>query len=374
MTLSVEEFSRCERGLRGPAWRSRTAQELTDVHRLSVAQLWDPLTIEAAKYFALRADGADGLERAAAAYPKIDAAITLHADSAKTDIMKLLTLADVCIDSIAERVGTKSEVVATWEQLFFDVRGMRSATGWLSIHVIRHECRAGNTALAARMKLALVAGVEGVNAVLAMDHGAPLDEAERLFQRKLKLGLKFDEAAEMPIDSPRSRVNFVKLYVYLQQTEQQLEFAEKKLAARCAEARDRHELAKMRLEFAHERAMAKANEKQQKAERRRQAQEAQNAEAASARELQRYVRLAREKAAACRAAESPLARLTWGTSKPKPVATPVPFSLSAAEKLAERLPKTTDADHEFDTDAYPYDGGSPTGARELEIVSPFGGA
>ena len=92
---------------------------------------------------------------------------------------------------------------------------MRVATSWLSEQVIEAERKAGNSALAARMKLALTAGVDGVNAILALDEGAPVDEAERLFQRKLALSLKFDDAASMTIDSDENRMKFIKLNVEL---------------------------------------------------------------------------------------------------------------------------------------------------------------
>jgi hypothetical protein len=367
MMQTREEFARCQRGMLGPAWRCKAALEITNVSYLNLAQMWDPLTIAAAKYFALRSDGVEGLERAAAAYPKIDAAIALHDDVAKTDVIKLLVLAEVPVDAIAQRVGGDPEVVATWEGLFFEVRGMGSATSWLSVHVVDQERQAGNTALAARMKLALVAGVEGANAVLAMDQGAPLDEAERLFQRKLKLNLKFDEAAAMPIDSERGRLTFIKLYVHLQTSERQLELAGKKLAARCAQARDRHELAKLRIDYAQERAVMNAHEKHKKAQRRHEAQEVRNAAATSAQELQHHARSAEQKAAACRAAQSPLARLTWGIPKPNPVTIPAAL-LHDIEMRAELTERTADWAQEFDTAADPYEAGRLTGVEELEIA------
>ena len=370
MALTREKFARCQRGLQGPGWRSKTAQEMTNVNSLSVAQLGDPLTIAAVKYFALRADDVDGRERAAAAYPKIEAAIALHDDNDKTDVVKLMILADFPVAAIGTRVGVEPEVIQVWEELFFDVRGMRSATNWLSMQVVNHEHKAGNTELAARMKVAIVAGIDGVNAVLALDEGAPVDEAERLFQRKLKLSLKFDAAAEMPIDSERSRLAFIKLYVHLQLSERHLELAGKNLSARCAEARNRHELANLQMEYSQERKVLKANEKRQQTEQRRQAQEARNDAATRAQELQHYARLANQKTAACRAAQSPLARLTWGKSQPIPVTSPDSSLLLTLGKQGKPMHEIANWAHAHDTAAYPYDTGSQTGLPELEIVIP----
>jgi len=324
-----EQFLREQRTFRGPKWRSEVAQEMTNLSDRSAARTWDPLTIDTAKCYALRADGGGGIVRAAEKYPFIAAAILLHDDVAKTDVMKLMTLVDSPTNAIAKRVEVEPAVVQVWERLFFDVRDMRGAVSWLSGQVIEPERKAGNTALAARMKLALVAGPDGVDAILALDEGAPVDEAERLLQRKLKLDLKFDEAVNMPLDSDNS-TTFVKLYVALQLSEKRLELAGKKLAASCAAARDRHELSKMRMEYAQERSTIEANERRGKAERRRRMQEDRVAAAADMQELQRHARLAEQKAAACRVAQSPLSRLVLGPAElePAPPSTVSPVSVT----------------------------------------------
>lgn len=306
-TRMREQFSRMQRSLRGPAWRSMSAQELANQSRRTSARMYDPLTIDMAKFYALRAEGADGNRRAAQKYPDLAEAISLQADGAKTDVMKLLILVDARPTAIAKRVGVEPAVVDAWERLFFDVRDLRSAVGWMSGQVIDAECQGGNTALAARMKLALTAGTDGVNAILALDEGVPVDEAERLFQRKLELHLKFDEAVNMPIHTERSRRRFVKLYVDLRCSEQRLELAEKKLAARCAAARDHFELAKMRLKSIQERAKTKAKELRKRAEQhdkaeQRRSRPADRVAATDRQERQRHARLAESKGAVCRVA------------------------------------------------------------------------
>jgi hypothetical protein len=320
-----------------------------------VVRLWDLLTIELAKFYALNATGPAGIAQAEENYPQIAAAFMLDGESDKTDIIKLMILADLTSDEIAKKVGIDAATVDVWEKLYFDARGLRDATSWLSAYVVEAERKAGNSALAARMKLAIAAGIDGVNAILALDEAAPVDEAERLFQRKLTLSLKFDDATSMAIDSDKNRMKFVKLYVELQQSEKRLKLAEQKLVARCATDRDRFELSKMRMEAAREQAAAKDAARRTKAERRRRMRADREAERTQLEKVQHYARLAEEKATACRIAESPLTQLTWGPAKPQPelpAAPPPPAPLPASCSTSEppKLPdwETTLFDAEFD--------------------------
>jgi hypothetical protein len=308
-----EQFNRDLRSLQGPAWRSRFAQELARSDNPLQVSTRDPLVIETAGYYALCSGGGDGSRRAAQKYPHVEAAFALQADdeptNSKTDAMKLLILANAPTAAIAERVGIEPAVVDAWERLFFDVRDLLGATGWLSSQVIEAASQAGDRALAARMKVALTAGIDGVEAILALDGGVPVDEAERILQRRRQLGLKFDEAVNMPIDNDRSRLRFIKLYLDLTLAEKKLNLASQKLAARCARARERHELAQLRLAAAAQRAEFKAREQAEKAERRRR----QEAAVAEKQELQRQadlVRPAEKKVTAGQAAPAPLSRVS----------------------------------------------------------------
>lgn len=365
-----EHFSRQQRSIRGPEWRSKAAQELSNPHDRGTVRMWDPLTIELAKFYALGADGANGIAQAEEKFPNIAAALMLDGDGEKTNVMKLMVLAELPREDIAKKVGVDPAVVEVWEQLYFDARGMRVATSWLSEQVIESERRAGNSELAARMKLALTAGVDGVNAILALDEGAPVDEAERLFQRKLALSLKFDDATSMAIDSDQNRMKFTKLYVDLQLSEKRLELAEKKLAARCAAARDRFELRKMRMESSQEQAALKENARQSKAERRRQAQTIRKAETAQLQEMQKYALLAEQQATACRIAESPLTQLAWGPAQRHPAPSPVLSHSAAPSKLRDWTASESDTDFERETD--PFDVDTDAEMFGLELVAQGG--
>jgi hypothetical protein len=324
-TRKQESFLRSQRSVRGPAWRSQAAQELSPPLARSMIRIWDRLTIKLVRFYALNATGPAGSARAAKKYPQIAAALMLDGDSDKTKISKLMILADLPPEEIAQKLGVEAAVVDVWEQLFFDVRDLRAATSWLSAYVLEAECKAGNSALAARMKLALGVGRDGVNAILALDEGAPVDEAERLFQRRLALDLKFDEAISMAMDSDQNRMKFAKLYVDLRLSEKRLVLAEKKLAARCAAARDRFELSKMRMEAAQEQAVVKDAARRPPAERRRRTRAEREAKRAPLEEVQQAARLAEEQATATRIAESPLTQLAWGPAKRPPELPPAPL-------------------------------------------------
>ena len=77
--------------------------------------MWDPLTIKLAKFYALNAHGADGIAQAEEKFPQIAAAFMLDGDGEKTDVMKLMILADSPADAIAKKVGVDPAVVDVWE-------------------------------------------------------------------------------------------------------------------------------------------------------------------------------------------------------------------------------------------------------------------
>lgn len=258
-----EEFMRGQRNRHGPAFRSQAAQHLTGLGRRSFSQTWDTLTVDAAKYYVLRSSDADVGQRAAE-FPMIEAACALQVDPVKAAAAKLLVLVDSPVSEIAARISIVVGTVAAWEQLYFDIRPLLGALDWLDVQVIEAERKAGNAALAARMKLAVTAGAVAVQAVLEMDQGLPLDAAERLYQRMLKWHLKFDEAVEMPIDDERNRLKFIRIYTEMQIAKQRLDYAGQQLAARCAKARDAHELAKMREAHRQQRIERQENDKQRR--------------------------------------------------------------------------------------------------------------
>lgn len=311
MTQTAEEFARYRRAMYGPAWRAMMADKLEIRPGSPVFDLLDETLIGYGKYRRLKGPDGEGAERAANADPFFATAERLNDDSEKTAILKMMVVADMPHDEMRTRTEIDIELLKIWESLFFDARTKGQAINWLAQQVVNREIKAGNSELAAKLRMAIVGGPVAVRGMLDMVTGVSLDEADRLFQRRLKLSMKLDMAANMPIDTDKQRMFFMNLHVDLMEQEKRLALAEQKFTQRCAEARDRFELAKMRLEQAAEFRAIRLSEKQRKAELRafRRADRRQ-----AEQELAGYQEVAERKAMECRIAESPLAKLCWGAA------------------------------------------------------------
>lgn len=309
MSLYPEEFVRVRRAKAGPAWRSVLAEELSRQTSMRLRNLGDALLQGFIRYLRLKhRDG--GGKQAAARYPSLAAAEKLNGDRQQIAALKLMTVGDLPREEMHRRSGVDVEVLRAWEQLFYDVRNQRKATYWLARHVIDREANAGDPELAAQLRLAICAGPVAVRGMLDMQQGICLDEADRLFQRNLKWSEKFDLAVNRPVDTCRNQLFFVKTHMALRAEKQRLALAERKLAQRCSEARDRFELGKLRREQAAEFQALRESARLRKAVRRA---------AAKAERLRAEQELGRRHAEAARATmqrrilESPLGRLRWGT-------------------------------------------------------------
>jgi len=308
--VTQDEFARGQRGREGPAWRYKTAEQIARQTGPAAAPWHDRALSEAAEYLRLVNQGGASRARASAAYPLIAAAEGLNADDAKTAPLKLMALGELPLREMHARSGVEIAVLDTWELLFFDVRNQRKAIYWLVRCVVDKERSTGDPRFASKLKLALMLGPTAVRGLLDHADGKCLDEADRLFQRRLNLMAKFDAAVEMPIDSEKSRMRFIGFHIQLMESKQRLTLAEQQLAQRCAEACNRHELAKLRLAQA-----AELRARDQEARLRKDQQKV--ARAAMKQRRRRELHEHRQEAASrerqALAAGSPLAQLTWAT-------------------------------------------------------------
>lgn len=311
MSLNKEEFARCQRGMYGPAWRTRTAAQMGNRFAKQSAEVADDVLSDFSKYLRVKRQSGRGGAHAAR-YPTIAAAEVLNEDPEKTAALKLMVVADMPHDEMQTRGGIEVSILRMWESLFFDARNQRQATSWLSHHVVAPEVEAGNPELASKLKVAIMTGPIAVRGMLDMQRGTCLDEADRLFQRRIKLHEKFDLCVNIPIDSDSAKKFFMKLHLRLMIAEQRQAAAEQRLAQRCAEARDRFELAKMRFEKAAERRAAKLNEKMRNSERRRNSASSRRR---AAQELDGYRAQALRRTMQARVAESPLYLLRWKSER-----------------------------------------------------------
>jgi hypothetical protein len=304
---SQSKIWRGHRATHGPDWRCQLARTLPAHSSRLAAIEEDPAVRELQRYFAhiLR----DGPQEAAAAFPIIVQAADLEQDASRRQTLMLMAMAGLEFEEMQKRLEIPVPVIQAWEANYFDVRDCREALVWIESKIIRKEREAGNTELAARLHLAAMAGPEGARALLDCDN-APVDEAERLFQRQLKLVLKLDEALNKPVNTERESFRFVQFHGTLVIARQQLELARARLTEKCTASRERHERKKLQLEFAVQREAARAA-KLKRATGDRRAAKAAGAAGETRQDLARYRRRAEQMACQARALLSPLAQLRW---------------------------------------------------------------
>lgn len=301
--------------LYGPACRWRLAFELPPVIPRRFAKHYDQFVLDAHDYIGLCRKADKGRQQAVTKYPLIAKAEELQRNDALTAQLQISVLGELDFREIALRCAIEEPVLEMWERLYFAVRGQRTHTGWVQAEIICPAQREGKVELAARLKLVAAAGPVAARAILDCDSRVPLQEGERLFDRRLKLHLKFDAACDMPLVSGRDQMAFIRMHVEMKGQEQKLRLQERKLEQRCREALDKHELAKLRLEFARER-----EEKRARAQARRDEELALVRHGSRiSKELQEEQRRAewqaQRDAAIARAASSPLATLKWDRSE-----------------------------------------------------------
>jgi hypothetical protein len=336
------------RSTRGPDWRDQLAKELSSKSARLPGGGSDSAVRNLKTYYRLIAR--QGLPAARAKFPAIAAAQNLERDPAHRGAARLMIMAGLASEEMSRRLRISVEAVRAWESAFFDVRDIRHSSVWLSFHVVRREREAGHTELAARLNLAVMAGPDAARLLLDCPSRSPVDEAERLAQRDLRLQLKLEQILEMPIGGEAANFRIVKLYGKLYVEKQRIALAREKLREKCTAARQRHELKMRRLEL--------KLQEQRSAERQRSDARRRAAAAVDARRIERESahkrRQADQMAREARAAQSPLVKLQWGEvadrdrpANPKPPTTKriVPRRRLAATRLGRARPLAAACEH-----------------------------
>jgi hypothetical protein len=219
----------------GPAWRWKLAEKIAARSGKRWPGYIDWQVREAADYRRALAAGCGAGAKTPGRFAVIDSAKKLAADPKLGSQCKILVLAGCPRAEVVSRLQVPPDVERTWEELFFDVRTALEATDWIFLHVIRPEQAHGLPSLASKMKLAYIAGPVAAQAVLDLDNRIPLTAGERLFDRKLRLHLKADEAADMVISSATEALRFYKVYAALHLGELRIRLETAKLQQRCRE-------------------------------------------------------------------------------------------------------------------------------------------
>ncbi len=234
--------------MQSPDWRWTMAGQFAGCRSKPGADHFDQDARDAAAYRRGYAGGAKS--RADERYPHIAVAEALANDPATSEKLKVLVLAACPQREIAKRLGVAEEVVRLWESLFFDVRERLPALDWVLAKVIWPEQIHGSRSLASKLKLAFAGGPVAARAVLELESRVLLTAGERLFDRRLRLELKLDEALAIPLVTSQDNYRFVEFYAELRLSERQLELDKQELEERCRAALRRHELVKLRLQRA----------------------------------------------------------------------------------------------------------------------------
>ena len=305
----------CGRGVRGPGWRWQYAESVARANSPTYVRLvrdkGETLVCEAAVYLTTCLRGPQGKQRAKQEHPRIAAAHALWENASMRDRLKVLIVGNCAQEEIAQLCQTDKDVVELCEQLFYDVRALREAVGWIQGHVIDRETDAGNAALASRLSLAVCLGPVVAKLLIDLDEDSPalVDSAKKLLKKKTQLYVKLDQVLAVPFETDRERSRFMELFLNYDLAMARLRRAEHKLQERCAEACRRQEVAKLGLAQTRERQERRAAHRAGR-EAERQARRLWQEQAP---QRQQELRIALKKLAQARAAASPLAQLRWSS-------------------------------------------------------------
>ena len=227
--------------LKGPSFRWQLADRFRTLSRSSELWTWlDKPTRDAIKCLREMRRDERGSSRAIERFPVVTAAFELQRNEKALETFKLSILGDLPRDEISERMNTDQAVMETAELLFFDIRGKREATSWMTCHVFMPAVKGGDMDLAAKMKLAFFGGPVMANAVLDAQDNLPIDDAQRLVDQEVLLHGKLQAALEFRLNETTAP-QFLKTYLNYDLARQKLEFAREKFRHKCELTQREHE-------------------------------------------------------------------------------------------------------------------------------------
>ena len=301
----------------GVSWRWQLAQKVAAGRKHLSG---DALTGEVARFLRARKETASPATDTAAAIPQ---AVALADDAAATEKLQILVLARCSAEEIGAKLGITSEVVKTWEEIFFDVRSGLESVSWVLDQVVGPALKDGSRRRAAKLKLAYVGGRLAAESLLDMPADGKPISADRAFALSHRLQIKAILAGDMPIETSDQAIAYQKIFAEVRSLDLRLRLERARLDERCRENLRRHEREKIRLQVRLARLEAKSSAKQDEARTPCPSESPQVGEGASEPSPE--------------AAE--LARLTWRTSKrskahPVTTAPQGPFVLPGAPVMA----------------------------------------
>jgi hypothetical protein len=334
MKRTPEQIVYQRRHYNGPTWRWGWAKELAKrpAYEGRAARAQADGHVRAAEGYLRQRYGqkelpVDDVAPAESSLAPVAQAVALNEDEVVLGDLKVLVLGGCPANEIAARYGLPEDVVTTWELLFFDIRPVAKATDWLLLNVIKPLQQQGECHLAAKLKFA-TAGPVSARAIVDALERVSLRQGQSLFDQKIALMVKFQEAVEkVPIDSERAKLRFIQLHAQLMDREQRLRLAERRLEQRSQEALQKQQAAVVQ---------------QEQARRRRHEQQERTAQRAIQKELSAAMahmtkkrrREEARQAALERSKTSPLAAWRWDMAAPPPAACAAWTAPEAAPAIA----------------------------------------
>ena len=309
--MSSESFREFQHWSYGPNWRSRLAQNYIVMGLPHALRLADRQLSGFSRYLVSRAES----DPTQSFYNESDSfwadVDCLNSNPAMVTNIKMLTLAGIAPDEIAELTGVKPQILAAWNGIFFDVQDYLACDGWMNSHVIRPAINSGCFMEAAKYKSALGGGPHVVRAILRAETRIPSDESEKKKLDETLLSLRASAAMLAPITTEKACLKSIQIFRDWDLKRERLEFAKSRAEAKEVEKKNRRIAAeysrKMREGW---RLREGARRELRDWERRESANVLRKMRESFLRELKQHQRTERADAIT-RAASSPLAKLRW---------------------------------------------------------------
>ncbi len=227
--------------LKGPSFRWQLADKHCTMSRKSELWTWlDKPTQQAIKYLREMRRDNHGSGGARERFPIVAAALELRQDEKALETLKLSILGGLPSAEISSRMNIDQTVQETTELLFFDIRGKREATSWMTCRVFMPAAKDGDVDLAAKMKIAFFGGPVMARAVLDARDNLPFGDAQRLVDQEVLIHGKLQAAMEFRL-SEATAPQFLKTYLNYDLARQKLDFAREKFQHKCELEQRKHE-------------------------------------------------------------------------------------------------------------------------------------
>lgn len=227
--------------LEGPDFRWKLADKHHTLPRNNELWTWvDEPTRQAMEYLRMMRRENHASLPAQGKFPLVAAATELLRNKKAAETFKLSILGNLPQAEISSRLNIDQTTIETAEMLFFDIRGKREATSWMTCRVFVPVAKGGDVDLAVNMRLAFFGGPVMARVVLDARHNLPAEDAQRLVDQQMLLHGKLQAALDFSLNEGTCS-QFIKLFLDYDLAKRRLEFAREKFQHKCELSRRQHE-------------------------------------------------------------------------------------------------------------------------------------